>query len=311
MSSFMKPDISVTFLTKKMSSPLVLASGVLGLTADSMKRVLDAGAGAVTTKSFSMEARKGHPCPTILPFENGLLNAVGLSNPGAEEMNKEISKLRHLSKGLIFASIFGKTPEEFGRTAALAAESEPDLIEVNVSCPNVESEFGTPFGASFRDVEAITKIVKHAAGTVPVSIKLTVHCQSLSKMARVCEESGADAITAINTVGPGMLIDTGVMKPVLANKVGGVSGPAIFPIALKAVWEIAGTVKLPVIATGGVTTTDDALQMIMAGASLVSIGSAVYYKDLDVFSNINAGLLDWMTERKMKNLQEIRGKAHE
>jgi len=307
----MKPDISVSFLNKTMSSPLVLASGVLGLTADSMKRVLEAGAGAVTTKSFSMDPRKGHPCPSILPYDGGLLNAVGLSNPGVAEMNKEIRKLQTQHNGLIFASVFGRTPEEFGSAAASAAESEPDLIEVNVSCPNVESEFGTPFGASFRDVEKITTIVKKAAGSIPVSIKLTIHCPSISKMARVCEESGADAVTAINTVGPGMLVDTGVMKPVLANKVGGVSGPAIFPLALKAVWEITGTVRLPVIATGGVTTTDHALQMIMAGAALVSIGSAVYYEELDVFSKINKGLTDWMTERKIGNLQEIRGKAHE
>lgn len=307
----MKPDISVSFLNKTLTSPLVLASGVLGLTADSMKRVLEAGAGAVTTKSFSMEPRKGHPCPSILPYDSGLLNAVGLSNPGVADMNREIKKLKSLQSGLVFASIFGRTPEEFGLVAKSAVESKPDLIEVNVSCPNVESEFGTPFGASFRDVEKITQIVKNAADTIPVSIKLTIHCPSLSKMAQVCEESGADAITAINTVGPGMLIDTGVMKPVLANKVGGVSGPAIFPLALKAVWEIAGAVNIPVIATGGVTKPDDALQMIMAGATLVSIGSAVYYEDLEVFSRINSGLIDWMRIKKIANLQEIRGSAHE
>ena len=307
----MKPDISVSFLNKTMSSPLVLASGVLGLTADSMKRVLIAGAGAVTTKSFSMEPRKGHPCPSILPYNSGLLNAVGLSNPGVNEMNKEIRKLQAQHNGLIFASVFGRTPEEFGLATTSAAEAEPDLIEVNVSCPNVESEFGTPFGASFQDVEKITKIVKKEAGIIPVSIKLTLHCPSIKKMAQVCEESGADAITAINTVGPGMLIDTGVMRPVLANKVGGVSGPAIFPLALRAVWEIARAVSLPVIATGGVSSTDDTLQMIMAGATLVSIGSAIYYDDLGVFSKINKGLIDWMTVRKIGTLQEIRGKAHE
>ncbi|RKY50043.1 MAG: dihydroorotate dehydrogenase [Candidatus Neomarinimicrobiota bacterium] len=305
-------QLKTTFLGKEYASPLVLASGVLGLTADSMRRVLDAGAGAVTTKSFGLVPRKGHPCPAVLPYDSGLLNAVGLSNPGVDEMVKEIRKLRdHSGTSGIFASVFGRTHEEFGEVTRQAVESEPDLIEVNVSCPNVSSEFGSPFAASERDVEKITRIVKKAAGKIPVSIKLTIHCPSLIKMARICEENGADAITAINTVGPGMLIDTGVMKPVLANKVGGVSGPAIFPLALKAVYEICGNTALPVIGTGGVRTADQAVQMIMAGASMVSIGSAVYYGDIEIFSRINRGIYTWIEERNIEDLKSIRGVVHE
>jgi dihydroorotate dehydrogenase (NAD+) catalytic subunit len=305
--------LKTSFLGKTYPSPLVLASGVLGLTADSMKRVLDAGAGAVTTKSFGLEPRKGHPCPAILPFDGGLINAVGLSNPGVDEIIKEIRKLREQtgSSSGIFASVFGRTHEEFGEVTRRAVESEPDLIEVNVSCPNVSSEFGTPFGANEMDVEHITRIVKKAAGSIPVSIKLTIHCPSLIRMAKICEENGADAITAINTVGPGMLIDTGVMKPVLANTVGGVSGPAIFPLALKAVYEICGNTRLPVIGTGGVRTADEALQMIMAGARMVSIGSGVYYGDIELFTRINRDLRSWMKERDIKNLKEFRGVVHE
>ncbi|HAE86504.1 TPA: dihydroorotate dehydrogenase [Candidatus Marinimicrobia bacterium] len=308
----MDNQLKTSFLGKTYPSPLVLASGVLGLTADSMKRVLDAGAGAVTTKSFGLEPRKGHPCPAILPFDGGLINAVGLSNPGVDEMVKEIRKLRkQAGSSGIFASVFGRTREEFGEVTRRAVESEPDLIEVNVSCPNVSSEFGTPFGAHERDVEHITRIVKKAAGNIPVSIKLTIHCPSLIRMAKICEENGADAITAINTVGPGMLIDTGVMKPVLANTVGGVSGPAIFPLALKAVYEICGNTRLPVIGTGGVRTADEALQMIMAGACMVSIGSGVYYGDIELFTHINRELCFWMEERDMKNLKAVRGIVHE
>jgi dihydroorotate dehydrogenase (NAD+) catalytic subunit len=307
----MKKRLKTQFLTKMYASPLVLASGVLGLTADSMKRVLAAGAGAVTTKSFGLEPRKGHPCPAIVPFEGGLLNAVGLSNPGADEMIREMKNLRYISEGGIFASVFGRTVDEFGEVTKRAIEAGPDLIEVNISCPNVSSEFGTPFGASYTDTEKITRIVKKASGQVPVSIKLTLQCPSLTKMAQVCRDNGADAITAINTVGPGMLIDTGVMKPVLANKVGGVSGPAIFPLALKAVWEICQNVELPVIATGGVRTADQALQMIMAGATIISIGSGVYYGDIQIFSQINRGIFQWMEEREIRSLEAIRGVVHE
>ncbi len=308
----MDKRLKTPFLAKTYASPLVLASGVLGLTADSMKRVLESGAGAVTTKSFGLEPRKGHACPAIIPYDSGLLNAVGLSNPGVDEMVKEIKKLRKESgAGGIFASIFGRTIEEFGEVTQKAVESAPDLIEVNVSCPNVSSEFGTPFGASFFDVEKITHIVKQAAGSIPVSMKLTLHCPSLAKMAIVCKENGADAITAINTVGPGMLIDTGVMKPVLANYVGGVSGPAIFPLALKAVWEICQHTDIPVIATGGVRTADQALQMIMAGATMVSIGSGVYYGDIQIFNQINQEIVRWMEDRGIKSLAAIRGVVHE
>ncbi|MDD5582139.1 MAG: dihydroorotate dehydrogenase [Candidatus Marinimicrobia bacterium] len=303
--------LETLFLSKIYQSPLVLASGVLGLTADSMRRVLEAGAGAVTTKSFGLEPRKGHACPVILPYHSGLLNAVGLSNPGVDEMVKEIKKLHQESKGGIFASVFGKTPEDFGEVTKKACEATPDLIEVNVSCPNVASEFGAPFGADEFSVANITRIVKKAAGDVPISIKLTIHCPSIEKMARVCEENGADALTAINTVGPGMLIDTGVMKPILANKVGGVSGPAIFPLALKAVWEICANSSLPIIATGGVRTADEALQMIMAGATMVSIGSGIYYKDIEIFTHINQDLTAWMEARHIHSLETIRGAALE
>ncbi len=293
-----------------MQSPLVLASGILGLTASSMKRVVDNGCGAVTTKSFNLEARTGHKNPSIVPFEHGLLNAVGLSNPGVTESVKEIVHFKDVTDAPIFASIFGRTIDEYAEVAEKAVKAKPHLIEVNVSCPNVRSEFGTPFGDVLEDTAKITKIVKEMSGDIPVAIKLGPHGPGIARMAMVCEENGADAITAINTVGPGMLIDINVKKPVLANKTGGVSGPAILPIAVKSVYEVYKNVSIPIIGTGGVTYWQDAVQMILAGASLISLGTAVYYEGITVFDKINKGIDAYMEKNGYDFLEDIRGGAH-
>jgi dihydroorotate dehydrogenase (NAD+) catalytic subunit len=303
--------LETKFLNIRMKSPLVLASGILGLTASSMKRVVEFGAGAVTSKSFNLEWRKGHKNPSIIPFEHGLLNAVGLSNPGIDEMIKEIRLYREQCDAPIFASIFGRTIDEFAEVTQRTSEAEPDLIEVNVSCPNVHSDFGQPFGDSCPDTAKVVQIVKKHSGKIPVSIKLGPHGPGIGVLAKVCEENGADAITAINTVGPGMLIDINVRKPVLSNKTGGVSGPAILPVAVKSVYEVHRNVKIPIIGTGGVTKASDALQMILAGASTVGIGTAVYYEGIEVFEKINRGIEEYLIQNKFDSIEDLRGSAHE
>jgi len=294
-----------------MTSPLTLASGILGLTASSMKRVIDFGAGAVTTKSFNMEARPGHKGPSIVPFAGGILNAVGLSNPGADEMAKEITLFKEHTTAPIFASVFGRTVKEYGEVVQRTVESQPYLIEVNISCPNVRSEMGTPFGESLRDTANVVQIVKKYSGKIPVSVKLGPHGPGIGTLAKVCAENGADAITAINTVGPGMLIDINVQKPVLSNKTGGVSGPAILPIAVKSVYEVYEKVSLPIIATGGVTFAEDAVQMLLAGATLIGLGSAVYYQGMEVFGKINQGMTAYLNQKGYASVSEIVGRAHE
>ncbi len=302
----------VKFLNLKLKNPTVLASGILGLTASSMRRVVEfGGAGAVTTKSFNIEWRKGHKNPSILPFRHGLLNAVGLSNPGIDEMVKEIRLFKRQCDAPIFASVFGRTIDEFAEVTRRTVEAQPDLIEVNISCPNVHSEFGQPFGNSCKDTAKITEIVKKNAGNIPVSIKLGPHGPGVARLARVCEEHGADAITAINTVGPGMLIDIEVRKPILSNKTGGVSGPAILPIAVKSVYEVYKAVNIPIIGTGGVTVPEDAVQMILAGATLIGIGTGVYYQGIDVFKKIEQGIREYLDRHGFKSIEEIRGGAHE
>jgi len=294
----------------KLASPLVLASGILGVSASSLGRVAAFGAGAVTTKSFSLEERTGHPNPTVVEVRQGLLNAVGLSNAGWQPTVEEMRLYKAAHRVPLFASVFGKTVEEYPEIAARAAEGGPDLLEVNVSCPNVAHEFGVPFEADASALGRIVEGVKKAVGRIPVSIKLSANHGAIGRMAKVCEEHGADAITAINTVGPGMHIDTQVRRPVLSNGSGGLSGPCILPIAVRAVWEIRKAVKLPIIGTGGVTSADDALQLILAGAAAVGIGSAVFFHGVEVFEEVNQGLRAYLERHRLGSLASLQGAAH-
>ena len=305
------PGLSVSIAGIRLGSPLVLASGILGLTASSLRRIAEFGAGAVTTKSFGTRPRTGHKNPSIIPFDHGLLNAVGLSNPGMHVMQDEIMAYKRICHTPILASVFGGTIEDFSVVAETAAAAEPDGIELNVSCPNVRSEFGAPFGSSIKDTTTIVNSVRKRIGTIPLAVKLTVNCPSLATMARSCEENGADIITAVNTVGPGMLIDYRTRKPILSNKTGGLSGPAMFPIAVRAVYEIYQEISIPIIGTGGVIRAEDALQLIMAGATAVGIGSGIYYGGIEIISKINRDLDSLLKELGCRSLDEIRGVAHE
>ena len=301
--------LGVTLAGVALESPLVLASGILGVSASSMEMVARHGIGAVTTKSFSLEERVGHKGPTIVAFAHGLLNAVGLSNPGWEGATAEIRAFKEKIRTPLIASVFGKTVEEYAQVAEHAAAAGPDLIEVNVSCPNVASELGTPFEADAAALARLTGGVKRAAGKIPVSVKLSANFGVIARMAQVCEASGADAITAINTVGPGMVIDLDARRPVLSNQAGGVSGGAILPVAVRSVFEIARAVKLPIIGTGGVSCAEDALQLVRAGATAVGIGTALM-DGLDVVDEVNAGLRRWLDSRGFASLDAIRGAAH-
>jgi dihydroorotate dehydrogenase (NAD+) catalytic subunit len=294
----------------RLCPPLVLASGVMGVSAASMARMAALGAGAVTMKSCSIEPRAGHRNPCVLPFEHGMLNAVGLSNPGVDGAVEVVREYRARATAPLIASVFAGSVEEFGEVTRRIAAAAPDMIEVNVSCPNVHSEFGTPFGADRGATAAITRTVKAAAGNIPVAIKLTLNCPSIGHMAKVCEESGADAITAVNTAGPGMLIDVATRRPVLSNRMGGVSGGAIFPLALKAVFEIRTQSKLPIIATGGVSTGAQAAQMFLAGATAVAIGTGVHTRGITVFEQVARELSAWVASTPERALSALIGAAH-
>jgi dihydroorotate dehydrogenase (NAD+) catalytic subunit len=270
-----------------------------------------AGAGAVTAKSCGPQTREGHPNPVMVEWEHGLLNAIGLTNPGVEE---EISLIGEAKQSLaplgvpLFASIFAGTEEEFGKVAAIIARAEPDLIEVNISCPNVHDDFGLPFAANPKSASGVTLAVKQAVDRIPIAVKLAPNVPDIGRIARAVVEAGADVITAINTM-PGMLIDPQAASPVLYNRSGGISGPALKPIALRCVAEIAQNVAVPIIGTGGVLTGKDAIEMLMAGATAIGVGSALWYRGPDAFRLIYNEMVDYMQEFGIRSVSELIGKA--
>lgn len=311
-------DLTTTFCSISFSNPLVLASGILGTEAALMARVARCGAGGITSKSCGPEPRRGHPNPTVLDWGPGLINAVGLANPGVDE---EIAVLVDAKRELatlsvpLIASIFADTVEGFAQVAAKISAAQPHLIEVNISCPNVAAEFGRPFALDAAAAAGVTRAVKGATD-IPILVKLSPNTSDLVPIARAVVEAGADALTAINTLGPGMVIDLESGRPILANCAGGVSGPAIRPIAVRCVYDLACAVAagsiadVPIIGTGGVNSGRDALKMIMAGATLVGVGSAVYWRGPEVFAHIRDEMIEWMAAHGVENLEQIRGRAY-
>ena len=277
-----------------------------------MERVARCGAGGITSKSCGPLPRVGHPNPTVLCWGPGLINAVGLANPGVEA---EVEVLREAKARLeplgvpLMASIFAHTVEEFGQVARQIGDAQPDGIEVNISCPNVQAEFGRPFALDAQAAASVTRAVKEATA-LPIAVKLSPNTPDLVPIARAVVEAGADALTAVNTLGPGMVIDLESGQPILANRVGGISGPAMRPIAVRCVYELARAVDVPIIGTGGVSSGRDALEMIMAGATLVGVGSAVYERGPEVFGVIRQEMKEWMADHGVRTLDEIRGIAH-
>jgi len=306
------PDLTVDLCGIRLRNPLVLASGVLGTEPGILHRVGLAGAGAVTSKSCSLLPRKGHPNPTVLDWGPGLINAVGLANPGVEEEVRILREARERLAGegvAVFASIVAGTVEEFAEVARRVSEAEPDLIEVNISCPNVISEFGELFAHRPESAAAVTRAVKEATD-IPVSVKLSPNVADIVSIAQAVAEAGADAITAINTVGPGMVIDVESGRPFLSNREGGLSGPAIRPVAVRCVYRIAQAVDVPVIGTGGVMRGRDVVEMVMAGATAVGVGSAVYWRGPEVFGELLAEVREFLVSHGYGSLAEIRGVAH-
>jgi dihydroorotate dehydrogenase (NAD+) catalytic subunit len=302
--------LSTTFLGTTFSNPIVLASGIMGISASSLGFAMESGAGGVTNKSITIKVRMGHKNPTVIGFPGGMLNAVGLSGEGIEDGIKELQLFRkRFPEAPLIASFFGETIEQFGEVAALLGEVQPSLIEVDMSCPNTADELGAAFACSPDLAVAVTAEVRRAT-TYPISVKLAPNVPNLAEIARSVEAVGADAITAINTM-PGMLIDVEMGRPVLKNKSGGMSGPALKPIALKCVYDIYRAVKIPIIGTGGVSTGRDALEMIMAGATLVGVGSAVWQQGMDVFAQITTEMLQLMTQMGWQDLAQVRGLAHQ
>jgi dihydroorotate dehydrogenase (NAD+) catalytic subunit len=307
-----QPELAVDLCGVRLSNPLILAAGILGTGADLLERVAKAGAGAVTTKSCGPEPRAGHPNPTVLDWGHGLINAIGLANPGVEEMVTILKDAKDRLEPLaipLIASIFAERVEGFAEVAHRVSKAEPDFIEVNISCPNVAAEFGRPFSADPDSAAAVTTAVKGVTH-LPVIVKLSPNVTDIATIARAVETAGADAIAAINTVA-GMVIDVDCGQPILANRVGGLSGPAIRPIAVRCVYEIYQAVDIPIIGLGGVVDGRDAVEMILAGATAVGVGSVVYYRGVEAFREMAQEIASFMIEHSHKTLADFKGIAHE
>lgn len=263
-----------------LESHLLLAAGVLGTTGASLSRMLHLGAGGVVTKSIGPHPKEGHSGPCLVVLEDGLLNAMGLPNPSKEFVD-EIAGLKGKP---VIASIFGGTPEEFAEVAGWFAGKVAG-IELNLSCPHAEG-YGAAIGSDPALVEACTRAVSKSG--VPTWVKLTPNVTDITAIGKAAEKGGASAIVAINTV-KAMRISTGLRRPMLGNRYGGLSGKAVFPIAVRCVYELYEAVKIPVIGCGGVSTADNVIEMMMAGAAAVEIGSAVC-GDVKVFDTIRGDL---------------------
>lgn len=309
-----KPSLAVNLCGVPFRNPTVLASGILGLSEEVFDRLAHLGIGGITTKSCSLQPRVGWHNPTIVNWGYGLINAVGLSNPGVEVMVEEIrtAKKELQAHGVpIIASIFANTIFEFGTLTRYISEAEPDLIEVNISCPNLDTQHEEMFSSNAYVSAQVTRMVKRHA-RCPVVIKLSPNVENIGVIAREVVNAGADAICAINSLGPGIVLDIDTARPILANRTGGVSGPAIRPIAVRCVYDICKALKgtkAQVIGTGGVTDARDAIEMILVGATCVGIGSAVYHHGYDVFTDVCTGIEEYMLRHGYRSLEDFRGKA--
>lgn len=299
----MKPDISTKVGPIELERPTMLASGILGISLEVFARLYKDGAGALVTKSLSKEPWDGYPNPTIVGVRSGYLNAVGLSNPGAPYFAKMIESNTTVP---IIVSLVGSVEEDFVFMIKQFENVKILGYELNLSCPHVE-KVGLEVGDDPNLVRKIVKSVK-SHSKVPVIAKVGLGASDYLETVRAACESGIDAITAINTV-RAMGIDVETTRPLLSNKIGGLSGSAIKPIAVRCVYEISSKFDIPIIGCGGVSEWEDAVEFMLAGASAIQIGSAIGEKWTGVFSEINNGISKYMEKKGFSKINEMIGIA--
>ena len=264
-------DLSVKIAGVTLQNPVITASGTFGFGHEYSEFYPLSKLGGISCKGITLEERTGNPSPRIAETPSGMLNAVGLQNPGVDHfIEKDLPWLKQQGTAII-ANIAGNTPEEYCAMAEKLSDSDVDLIEMNISCPNVK-EGGVTFGTDPHMVEKVVSAVKKCTRQ-PLIVKLTPNVTDITEIAKAAEAAGADALSLINTL-YGMRIDIYRRKPVLANKMGGFSGPAVKPVAVRMVYQVCRAVKVPVLGMGGIMNGEDAVEFIMAGASAVAVGTA-------------------------------------
>ena len=291
----------------KFRNPVLLAAGILGMTAESLIRVAEAGAGGLVTKSIGLKPRKGYPNPTVVQVNCGLINAMGLPNPGIKTFSEEIREVKRRVKVPLIVSVYGYSAEEFAETAELAVKAGADAVELNVSCPHVEGT-GGEIGQNPELLQEVVSKVKRRISK-PIFVKLSPNVTDIAYLAEIAVKAGADAITAINTV-RAMKIDIKTGRPILANRIGGLSGPAIKPIAVRCIYEIYERVRVPIFGCGGILNWRDAIEFILAGASAVQVGTAIALKGLEVFRAISKGIEAYIKKKGFRSVGEIVGLSH-
>jgi dihydroorotate dehydrogenase (NAD+) catalytic subunit len=299
-------DISTSIGSLYLNNPTILASGILDEDAESMKRIFDNGAACIVTKSIGLKPRKGYNNPTFVELDHGILNAMGLPNPGIEEFQNEINKLKENNIPII-GSIFGSNEKEFN-TLGLKMESfGVDALELNLSCPHATG-YGIEIGSDIKLVEKIIVNLKNSVN-IPIFVKISSNVSNISELSKAIEKSKADAIVAINSV-KAMKIDINFKRPVLSNKIGGYSGRVIKPIGVRCVFEIFEKVNIPIIGVGGVYNGEDVIEYLMAGASAIQLGAGVYYRGINIFNEICKEIKIWMKENSYNKISDIVGVAH-
>ncbi len=298
------PNIKVNIAEVELKNPVMTASGTFGSGREYGEYVDLNKLGAVVVKGVAKEPWDGNPTPRIAETYGGMLNSVGLQNPGVDEfIEKDIPFLRQFDTKII-VNIAGKSIEDYCEVAKKLIKADIDLIELNISCPNVKAG-GVNFGTDPAMVEEVTKAVKKVAKQ-PLIVKLTPNVTDIVAIAKAAVRGGADALSLINTL-LGMAIDIHKRKPILANTVGGLSGPAIKPVALRMVYQVANAVDVPIIGMGGIANGEDAVEFILAGASAVAVGTANFNNPtatIDVIDEVK----EYMDKYNVENLDDIRGK---
>lgn len=297
-------DLKVTIAGVPFQNPLIMASGTFGFGHEYKEFYPLNALGGISCKGITLQPRDGNPPPRIAETPGGMLNAVGLQNPGVDYfIEHDLPWLREQGT-VIIANIAGNTPEDYCAMAEKLSESSVDMIEMNISCPNVK-QGGVQFGTSCAGVEEITRQVrKHCSK--PLMVKLSPNVTDIGEIAAAAESGGADAISMINTI-TGMRIDIRTRRPIIRNNTGGLSGPALLPVAVRMIWQAAGRVNIPIVGMGGVSKWQDAVELMLAGAAAVQIGTALF-QDPYAPVHILSGLQQYLDEQGIASVTELTGK---
>ena len=296
-------NLSVNIAGVTFKNPVIAASGCYGFATNYEALYPVERLGGVSLKGMTLEERPGNPPPRIAETPGGMLNSVGLQNPGVESFLKYVLPGLREKNTVLIANAAGSTTEDYVALVERLSESAVDMIELNISCPNVRSG-GAAFGTSCESAAKITRAVR-AVCKKPLMVKLTPNVTDIVSIAKAVEAEGADALSLINTL-LGMRIDIDTRRPVLHNNVGGLSGPAVFPVAVRMVWQVARAVSVPVVGMGGVSTAEDAVEMLLAGATAVQVGAALF-RDPMAPVQIVEGLQRWMAAKGLEDVSELTG----